>query len=154
MGHQEIHGKAAKPQSLVSASYTVLAYPADTLPEAYYGLIFSKWLRSLRFGNDFFKLIDAESYYRAYHPLINRIIHRGDTIVYLAVLTDDHDVVLGFSVSRGKVLDYVYVDRFYRQLGIGRDLVPDGIEMISHVTKTGLIIWANKAGHWKFNPFA
>ncbi len=136
------------------STYTVISYPADHLPEEYRGLVYSKWLRSLRYGNDYFKLIDAKAYYTAYHRLITRILEMADATVRLAVLTDDHDVVLGFSVSRAEVLDYVHVHKHHRRLGIGTNLVPRGIEEITHVTRTGLTIWGSKYLRWKFNPFA
>lgn len=157
MGATPIHTEAAQSlceESVVNASYTVLSYAAKDLPEAYIGLVFSKWLRSLRYGNDFFRLIDAESYYKAYHPVVTAVLSKPEAVVRIAVLTDDHDVALGFSVSRGNVLDYVYVDRLNRRIGIGKSLVPGTIDTISHVTKTGLTIWGSKAGHWKFNPFS
>lgn len=109
---------------------------------------------SLRFGNDMFRLIDHVEYYKTYHQFVERILDHPTTVVRIAVLSDDHDVALGFSVSRGNVLDYVHVHKDYRRIGIGRSLVPAGIEWITHVTKTGLTIWGSKAGHWKFNPFA
>jgi GNAT superfamily N-acetyltransferase len=117
-------------------------------------LIFSKWLRSLRYGNDYFKLIDPPAYYAAYHRFIQNILNHPDTSVRLAVLSDDADVVLGFSVSRGTILDYVHVHKDQRRQGIGRQLVPKGIDTITHLTRTGLSIWGSKMAGVKFNPFA
>lgn len=154
MGDTSIHTEAATSESVVDASYRVLSFPSSKLPTAYIGLVYSKWLRSLRYGNDLFRLIDADSYYKAYHRHVSLVLEHPNTVIRIAVLSDDHDVVLGFSVSRGNVLDYVHVHKDQRRLGIGRSLVPDGIEWITHVTKTGLTIWGSKAGHWKFNPFA
>lgn len=154
MGSSAIHSEAAQSEGLVNASYTILKFDSTKLPEEYLGLIFAKWLKSLRYGNDMFRLIDVEAYYKSYHQFVGSILGRNGTLISVAVLTDDHDVALGFSVSRGNVLDYVYVDKYQRKLGIGRSLVPAGIDTITHVTKTGLTIWGSKAGHWKFNPFA
>lgn len=115
--------------------------------------IYSKWLRSLRYENDFFRLIDAESYWASYQGHIRRVLSGPDTTVTLAVLTDDPDVILGFSVWRRNVLDYVYVHKHQRRLGIAKSLVPAGIEAFTHVTKTALTIWGSKYGHWRFDPF-
>jgi GNAT superfamily N-acetyltransferase len=136
------------------STYSVLSFPAQDIPKDYLPLIFSKWLRSLRYGNDMFKLIDVDAYYRTYHHYIGLILQRVDAVVRLAVLTDDKDVVLGFSVSHGSVLDYVHVHKDQRRQGIGMALLPLGIDTISHVTKTGLSIWGSKFREWKFNPFA
>jgi hypothetical protein len=130
-----------------------MAYGAQKLPKDYLGLIYAKWLRSLRYGNDLFRLIDAEGYYRSYHRVISGLLERPDTMVRLAVLTDDPDVVLGFSVSRNETLDYVYVNKDYRRMKIGTQLVPSQTKVITHVTKTGLTIWGSKYREWKFNPF-
>lgn len=152
------------PQESDLASYKVIAFRGGLLPEQYKGVVYSKWLRSLRYGNDYFKLIDAPAYYEAYHRYISNILKHA--VVRLAVLSDDADVVLGFSVTRGTILDYVHVLRIrlkvptgisvvdYRGRGIGKSLVPDNIEAFTHITKMGLIIWGNKYSHWKFNPFA
>lgn len=136
------------------ATYSVLIFKAVDLPKEYEGMIFSKWLRSLRYGNDFFKMIDPDAYWANYEALVQRILRAPETEVRLAVLSDDHDVVLGFSVSRGTALDYVHVHNIQRRQGIGKNLVPPGITTITHVTNTALTIWGSKYGEWKFNPFA
>ncbi len=134
-------------------SYTVTAYKGPDLPQQYVGLIYSKWLRSYRYGNDFIHLTDPSAYYPAYHCYISKILANPDTVICLAQLTEDMDVVLGFSVSRKNVLDYVHVHSYSRKMGIGSRLVPKGIDTISHLTKIGLSIWGSKYGKWKFNPF-
>lgn len=135
-------------------TYSVITRRGPELPTEYRGLVYSKWLRSLRYGNDFFKLIDAKCYYTAYHRRITIVLDSHDCVIRLAVLSDDRDVVLGFSVSRDHVLDYVHVHRDQRRQGIGTSLIPPGVEYISHLTKTGLTIWGSKYGHWRFDPFA
>lgn len=152
MGTSGVQSEAIEPEGFV-ATYTVMAYSGHRLPKDYLGLIYAKWLRSLRYGNDLFRLIDSEGYYRSYHRLISGILERQDTIVRLAVLTEDQDVVLGFSVSRSETLDYVYVNKDYRRLGVATQLVPRTIKVITHITKTALTIWASKYKEWKFNPF-
>lgn len=138
------------------ASYKVISYGGDIypLPERYRNLIYSKWMRSYRHGNDYIKLSDSDSYYSAYRRHIDRVLEFKDTVVRLAVLTDDLDVVLGFSVSRGTILDYVHVHKDMRRMGIGKKLIPPGIAWVTHLTKTGLTIWGSKYSDWKFNPFA
>lgn len=153
MGDQKIHQKAAQSQGVMS-TYTVMAFSAHDLPKEYFPLIYSAWVKSLRHGNDFFKLIDPAAYYPVYRTHVENTLRRVNSMVRLAVITEDRDVVLGFSVSHGNVLDYVYVQKDQRRMGIGANLVPHGIETISHLTKTGLNIWGNKYGQWKFNPFA
>lgn len=118
------------------SSYSIISYPAKDLPEVYEPLIYSKWLRSLRFGEQIFKDMDSNEYYTKHHAYIKRLLSCPDTSVRLAVLSEDHDIVLGFSVSRGDILDYVHVHKDYRRMGIGRALLPEKITTITHLTKT------------------
>lgn len=135
-------------------SYSVLAFPGDGIASQYRGLVFAKWLRSLRYGNDYFRLIDSQSYYPTYQRFIKALLSYPDCLVRVAVLSDDYDVALGFSVSRGTILDFVYVQKDQRKNGIGTKLLPGSIQKITHLTKDGLSWWANKHSEWKFDPFA
>ncbi len=154
MGDQGIHGEAAQqvhPEE--GASYSVVRYPAAKLPAQYLNLILSRWKRSLRHGNDYYKLIATDSYFAAYDWYLTRLLAEPGSTIRLAVLAKDPDVVLGFSVCRGDVLDYVHVHKDQRRLGIGSRLVPDDVAIVSHLTRTGLTIWGSKYPQWKFNPF-
>ena len=153
MGDQVIHAETTEPQGVLS-TYTVIAYRGQALPEDYRSMIYSRWLRSLRHGNDFMRLIVPQAYYTAYQKLITAILNLPETTVRIAVLSEDHDVALGFSVSRGTILEYVHVHKDQRKRGIGTNLVPKDTDTITHLTKTGLAIWGTKYGKWKFNPFA
>lgn len=136
------------------SSYTVLSFPGPALPESYKDLIYAGWLKSYRFGNDYFKLIDPDHYYAMYPQYIARTLGLKDTTIRLGVLTDDRDVVLGFSVSRQNILDYIYVNKPYRRTGIGTKLLPENIDTFTHLTRTALTVWGSKYGKWKFKPFA
>ncbi len=136
-----------------SSTYSIITFSATALPKEYLGLVFSKWLKSLRYGNELYKLIEPQAYWPIYHKYLEKIMGAQDAIVRLAVLTDDKDVVLGFSVSRGIILDYVYVHRDHRALGIGSHLIPKDIKHFTHVTKMGILLWRQKYRSWTFNPF-
>lgn len=128
---------------------------SDPALKPYKNLIYASWLKSLRFGNNWFQDIESDIYYKVYHDFIDRILDRPNTCVRLAVLTDDLDVCVGWSVSEGAILHYVFVkgDIKGRKQGIGRSLVPDNITTITHITKTGRSIWKSKAPQLVFNPF-
>lgn len=137
-------------------TYSVLVYPAADMPEQYRPMIMSRWLRSLRFGNPVFRKADSDTYYKHYNDFICNLMKKPDSKVRLAVLSDDHDVALGFSVSREDVLDYIHVQNDYRRIGIARKLLPEGLTTFSHITLTGTDIWPKNPNykHLKFNPFA
>lgn len=136
------------------ASYSIISFPAAKLPNQYRAMVLSKWLRSLRFGNPLFKKVDSDEYYKNYHIYIENLLSKPDSIVRLAVLSDDHDVVLGFAVSRENVLDYIHVQSDYRRIGIGTALLPSGVGVFTHITNVALAIWQNKYKKMRFNPFA
>lgn len=137
-------------------TYSIISFPASKLPENFVPLVFSKWLRSLRFGNPLFKRVYTKDYYKNYHTYIENLLKKPDSIIRLAVLTDDQDVVLGFSVSREDVLDYIHVHNDYRRIGIARLLMPKDITTFTHITTTWLSIWPGNPNykHLQFNPFA
>ena len=115
-------------------------------------MLMSKWLRSLRYGNRYFKLIDPSSYWANYNDYLCGIILGHNTRIRLATLSEDDDVVLGFSVCRERCLDYVWVHNLQRKQGIGKALVPIDLDTYSHITTVGESIIKQKLD-WKFNPF-
>ena len=135
------------------AAYRIITVAGDLLPQTYKPVIFSRWLRSLRFGNEYFRLVDSDIYYDAYHRYIEHVLNQPNCFVNLAVLADDLDVVLGWSVFRGNTLDYVHVQKDYRGNGIGKSLIVAEVHFISHLTRTGLSIWSKKLPEARFNPF-
>jgi GNAT superfamily N-acetyltransferase len=136
------------------SAYIVRSFAGAALPDAYRSMIFSRWLRSLRYGNDFFRLMEPVSYYRSYQRYITGILAHPDCVVHIAVLGEDHDVALGFAVTHGVVLDYVHVQKDMRRQGIAARLVPAHIERVTHLTRSALAIWGTKKHNWKFDPFA
>jgi GNAT superfamily N-acetyltransferase len=136
---------------LDNPTYSVVSYPAPLLPKQYTALIFSKWLRSFLYGNkDLQRKIDHHDYFKSYHKSIEEILEKPDATIRLAVLTDDPDVVLGFAVHRGTVLDYLYVHRDMRKQGIGTNLVPDIITGFTHMTNLVASIFAGST-KYKFS---
>lgn len=135
------------------STYSVIAYPGPSLPAQYRNLVLSKWLRTLRHGNEYFKLIESNAYYQTYDRFIKTLLQRPGTMVRIAALSDDLDVVLGFSMIEGDTLHYVYVQHEQRNKGIAKSLVPTPISTITHLTKAGASIWNSKLKHADFNPF-
>src|ERR1700677_3250936 len=84
-------GAIKPPMETGQSSYTAIAYPANALPDQYRNMVYSKWMRQLRFGNEYFKLIDSQAYYEIYHKLIDVYLSRPNAVLRLAVLTDEPD---------------------------------------------------------------
>src|SRR5271165_5520223 len=117
-------------------TYKVTPYLGSALPTTpeYRNMIVSKWLRSLKYGNDYFKLIDSECYYKNYPKYIELILNRPLTVVRIAALTDNPDVALGFSVSEKETVHYVYCHKDHRRTGVGSSLMPPSVNTITHLT--------------------
>lgn len=150
MGDKELEARGDG----LKETYSIIAFPGASLPQEYRAMVFSKWMRSLKYGNEYFKLIHADSFFEAYQKYIELLLCRPGAVVRIAVLGADRDVALGWSVVEGSILHYVHVQYEQRNQGIGTALVPKGINTISHLTKTGLRLWPEKLPHASFNPFA
>lgn len=135
-------------------SYRVDSYTGDDAKLApYLGFIMSNWLTTLRFTNDWFKLIEEGVYYQTYPKVVKAILARPDCRVNMAVLSDDSDICLGFSVFERTTLHYCFVQRDQRKQKIATSLVPEHINTITHLTVPGVIVWKKKLAHAAFNPF-
>lgn len=152
-------------ESKISDAYKIISFEGKKLPTQYHNLILSKFLRSLRYGNEYFNLIDKDNYFPIYSKYFQTILDRPDSVIKLAILSDDDDVVLGWSMMENKKLHYVYVNKDNRKIGIAKTLTKKPFEIITHLTAIGLSIWSSKF-HNKtgpnplnkpiviFNPFA
>lgn len=150
-----MEARANEVQSKPQETYSVISFKACELPNNYLGIVLSRWLKSLRHGktgNDYFRLIDKDHYYENYEAYLHRLLNKTTTTVKIAVLTNDHDVVFGWSMIEGKHLHYIHVHEDYRKKGIGKSLIPKEIDTITHATKSWLDIW-NKYPHIKLKPF-
>lgn len=132
-----------KNQSVVVRNFE----PADK------NFILATWLKGLRYGNDWFGEIESSVYFTVYQKIIDAVITDPRVSVKIACLKDDPDVVLGYSVSSGNRLDWIFVKRLWRNIGIAKSLIPPGITVVSHITTTGRSILRKKKGVF-FNPFS
>ena len=137
-------------------SYKIITLAGtDPALEPFKNLILASYMKSLRFGNDWFKDIQSECFYKYYGLYIDRLLRISGTIVKLALLSDDLDICLGWSMSQDDILHYIFVkgDIEARRKGIGKKLLPDKVNTITHLTKIGRTIWKSKLPDVIFNPF-
>lgn len=112
--------------------------------------IYATWLRPFYYDNDYIGEIQREIFFSKYPKAINMILGSRNVSVTIACLMDEPDVVLGYSVIEGNKLHWVYVKKAWRQLGIAKKLIPEGITSCSHLTCLGKLL---KPLNWKFDPF-
>lgn len=135
-------------------TYKIIGYAAPELPrEDLRSMIFSDWMKSLRYGNDWFELIDTACYYNAYEKLIHHFLDKNECTVRLAVLSDEPDTCLGWSLFEADRLHYIYVKEAFRRMGIGRSVLPAGFIEVTHLTKLGQAMRKSVFPNVIFNPF-
>lgn len=113
--------------------------------------ILSTWLKGLRFGNIWYRLIDDKIYFRVYHAVIEKLISTPGVTIKVACLKDDPEVILGYVVYQGDKVHWVQVKKAWRNIGIARALTPSEITTTTHLTEVGRSIFLKKK--WVFNPF-
>ena len=127
------------------------ALPADR------AFILATWLRALYYGDTFFSMIPKDRFMKHYHKLVERFIDSPSALVQVACLKDDPEVILGYSVCHssadGIVLDWIYVKKPWRGIGIAKSLVVPGVVSVSHLTKVGVSLMP-KLPKAVFDPFS
>lgn len=150
MGDKDLGLKEDVPQT--QARYCIIECSGQKIPNNYKALIFGKWLKSLRAGNDLFKLNDAESYYFNYHVYLEKLFTRTSLKFRFAVIEEDHDTVLGWACLEPGKVHYVWVQPEQRGQGVAKSLCSEPFKTVTHLTNTGLKILATLQGV-KFDAF-
>lgn len=109
------------------------------------------WLQGLYHGNSWFRKIDEKIYYETYRKVIQGILKRAQILV--AALKDAPDVLLAYSIYEEDRLHYVYCKSDWRTIGLAKDLMNKPFTQITHLTKTGEVIWKKNYPNVIFNPF-
>lgn len=119
--------------------------------EADNNFIMATWLKGLYFGNSWFREIPQDIYFRNYHAVIEKIVSRPKVRIKVACLELMPDAVLGYCVYEGPIIHWIFVKSSYREVGIAKMIVPDGITQCSHITHIGRSLKRKK--DIIFNPF-
>jgi hypothetical protein len=115
--------------------------------------ILATFLRGVYYGDSWFSLIPKNIFMAHYHIFAENLIARPGVSIRIACLKEDPEVILGYSISKGDAIDWVFVKNAWRGIGIAKSLVPDGVKFVTHLTKSGLAI-IKKHPEVQFNPFA
>lgn len=114
--------------------------------------VYATWLRSYRHSSAFAKKITDRVFYLAHHAAIERILARGATVL-VCTPADSPEVILGYAVTEGTTLHFVYVKKPFRRLGIASGLLAgEGPSMFSHWTDD----WDRIRDLWphaEYNPY-
>lgn len=100
--------------------------------------IYSTWLKSYRTGSGLGLASGKHAYFLTYNLIIDQILGRSDTAVWVAVKFDEPNVIWGYAVSEPGVLHYVFVKEAFRKFGIARSLYQNSFNarpFVTHVTQ-------------------
>ncbi len=111
--------------------------------------LLSTALKGLYYGSRFWAEVDQDSFFKNYEPFLKSLMLK--TTIKVACLDDDKDVILGWVMYHNETLDFIFVKKSYRKLGIAKLLYPQGITTVSQITDQGNSI--RKQMKLKFNPF-
>ena len=120
--------------------------------EADKAFIMATFLRGLYYGDSWFSLIPKDAFMDNYKKIAEALLEHRATTVRVACLNEDPDVILGYSVSTGPVLHWVFVKQVWRNKGVGRRLLPTSISAFTHLTTLGKSLM-HKFPNSTFNPF-
>lgn len=114
--------------------------------------ILDSWLRSHR-DSAWAKFAGA-TYQRGHDSLIKRLLTRSAVLV--ACYEGDPNTILGWSVTDGDVVHYVYVKKPLRRQGIARMLLRPFLDRPARYSHS-LPCWASRGAlpkDWSFDPYA
>lgn len=116
--------------------------------------ILATFLRGLYYGDSWFSLIDKSVFMDNYKLIAEAIVDNPKTMIKIACLKEDPDVILGYSIlsDNFKTVHWVYCKSAWRKQGIGRALTPAFPTVVTHLTSLGRSLMS-KISTAKFNPF-
>lgn len=114
----------------------------------------STMLRGLYYGDSWFSQIPKDRFMGAYKHFVDAILANPKNTVQVAVLKEDPDVILGYSILSEdfRKIHWIFVKKAWRLKGLGRALLPQFPGVATHLTITGKRL-INKFPGCVFDPF-
>lgn len=116
--------------------------------------IISTFLKALYYGDSWFSSIPKDVFMDNYKLVAQSLMQGANTVVKVACLPEDPDVILGYSILSAdfQVIHFVYVKRHWRFRGIATALTPRHPTAVTHMTTQALPLMS-KLSPAIFNPF-
>lgn len=112
------------------------------------------FLRGIYYGDTWFSKIPKDIFMDNYKKVVEALVDSPNTLVNIACLTEDEDVILGYSILSidFQTLHYLYVKSAWRKQGIAKRLSPSSPAFVTHLTAQGASLLPKLNGA-VFNPF-
>lgn len=117
--------------------------------------IYATWLKSYRHASQFAKKITNAVFFEMHHKVIDNFIARGG-IVFIAHPKGEPDVILGYICTEPNfpVVQYIYVKKPFRKMGIGHALYKGANEPLLFTHWTADTDWiVKKLEKLTYNPY-
>ncbi len=115
-------------------------------------LVYATFLKSLYYGNTYYRSIDQDAYFAGYGKVLNFLTTKSGVDIRIACLHDEPDVIVGYAIVEYGMLHYVYVKTVWRNQGIAK-LLLQGLELNSCTHLTTISKDVKILSKLKFNPF-
>lgn len=112
--------------------------------------ILSTWLKGYQGGLKWFRKTPRKTFHDNYKKVIEALMQART--IKVACLKEDPDVIVGYCVYRGDLVDWVYIKEDWRKIGIAKDLLPENFKAVSHLTNIAFEI-LRKHPEIIYNPF-
>jgi hypothetical protein len=114
-------------------------YDIRDMKEADKNFIMATWLRGLFYGDSWFSIIPKDIFMNSYKQVAKNMLESPKVKVRVACLKEDSDIILGYSVSSSDnvAVVWMFVKTPWRQQGIGKSLLPPGVQYATLLTDLG-----------------
>lgn len=116
--------------------------------------VLSTFLLGIYYGGTAYSEMNKDIFMLEYHKLAEKLLSSEDTMLKVACLKEDHNVILGYALidKDGYTVHFVFVKKPWRKIGIMQSLIPQQVLFCTHLTDVGISL-VKKAPHISFNPF-
>lgn len=120
-----------------------------------FNFIMATFLRGLYYGDSAFSAMQKDSFMKQYNRILVRLLGSSKIKVKVACLKEDSNVVLAYSILNEDetTLHWVFTKKSWRNIGLGKSLIPITITNCTHMTSLGAEIKQKKNLPIEFDPF-
>lgn len=116
--------------------------------------IMASWLRGLYYGDSWFSQVPKHIFMEHYKKVAIAILMNPAISVRVACLKEDTNSIIGYSIvtADDEAIVWVFVKTIYRNMGVGRSLLPKEPKHVTLLTKLGKTL-LSKLPTATFNPW-